>query len=70
MSLNGSFNGEKASKSHSLSNSLSANRITEDWKIKLNTNLDYQADKIPDISQHDYKPVKVIQFFPAERLKA
>ena len=45
VSLNGSFNGEKAVKSQSLSNSLSANRITEDWKIKLHTSVDYQADK-------------------------
>lgn len=45
VSLDGSFNGDKAVKSQSLSNSLSANRITEDWKIKLNTYVDYNEDK-------------------------
>ncbi len=44
-SIYGYLQGEKSNKSRYLSGSLSANRITEDWKINLSTSLSQSEDK-------------------------
>ena len=44
-SLSGFLNGEKSYKSSSLYSNISANRITENWKINLNARYNYSVDK-------------------------
>ncbi|MBN1107793.1 MAG: hypothetical protein JXA55_03450, partial [Bacteroidales bacterium] len=44
-SLSGYLNGEKSYKASSLYGNISANRITENWKINLNARYNYSVDK-------------------------
>jgi len=46
MRIRGWFNGEKSSKSADVYARISANRITDDWKIRLNLNASYDENKI------------------------
>lgn len=44
--LSGRLNGEKSSRNSHIYGRVSANRITEDWKIRLNLNGSYNEDRI------------------------
>lgn len=44
-SVNGFLNGQKSYSSNQLFGSVSATRITEDWKIEVSADLDYNLDK-------------------------
>ena len=45
MSVNGWFNGEKSSRNHNIYGRISADRITEDWKIRLSLNTSTSENK-------------------------
>lgn len=53
-SLNGFLNGEKSYNSSYLNGIFSANRVTKDWKININSRLNYRVDNF-DIEGTDYK---------------
>jgi hypothetical protein len=53
-SVNGFLNGEKSYNSSYLNGNFSANRVTKDWKININSRLNYRVDNF-DIDGTDYK---------------